>query len=176
MKDVIKHYFPLLLTVLCSTFAISLLFQSITQFSSAFSNVTETDNLTFVAKEIESKPKVPLPSLHYIGNSLTVGDSIALEDLFMMHFLDGTTAHLRNTKQAAVYLLDIKSQNGTSVLSRFSSDEIYNMDELPSMAVYDTQQHVLYFRNSGIYTFYIRFYYDSYAGILYECEVPVEVR
>lgn len=176
MKNILKLYFPLILTVLCTTFAIGFLFRAIPLFSSAFSDMTQTDTFTSVAEELETLPKSPLPTLKYVGNSLTVGDAIAFEPLFLLQFADGTTAYMQNNKQTAIYLFDVTSQNGSSVLSRFSADETLSLEELPSEAVYDNENHILYFRNSGIYTFYIHFYYDYHAGILYECQVPVEVR
>lgn len=176
MKNIIKLYFPLALTILCTVFAIYFLFHSVGNLSSVFSEHKQTTPSTSIAKEIESLPKEPLPTLKYNGNSLTAGDTTAFDQLFLLQFSDGTTSALKNIEHAAIYLVDVKSQNGTSILTRFSSDTIAAFEEFPSTAVYDTQKHLLYFKNSGIYTFLIRFYYDYRPGILYECQVPVEVR
>ena len=87
-----------------------------------------------------------------------------------------TLFELDTDSTTALYLVDVKASNNSSVLTRLSTESIKSLDQLPSAAIYDSEQHRLYFHNSGIYTLLIRLYYDHRPGILFECQIPVEAR
>lgn len=184
MKETIKHYFPLILTMLCAVFAIHILFRGFTNSSHGiftdiggyFSNYVQKDNLISIAEQIEAQAKTPLPTPKYIGKTLTVGEANSFDDLFALEQSDGSLVSISDLPTAALYLVDVKYSTGTSALTKFSSTDVENLEEIPSAAVYDTEKHLLYFHSSGIYTLYIRLYYDYRPGILFQCQVPVEVR
>ena len=172
MKQFIKQYFPLILTVLGACFAIQIFFHGFgtlpsnifTHMGSSFSTLNQKDNLSTVAQKMEAQPDVPLPSLLYTGKTLILGEAVCFPDLFPL-----------SDPSAAVYLNDIKNQNGISVLTILTSDEIDNLEELPSEVIYDKEQQLLYFHNSGIYQISLRLFLEGKDGILFECSIPVEV-
>ena len=164
MKEPIKHYFPLIMTALCLLYAISILFQSITEIGEIFENFSQKDNKSHVASTLATQLEAEFPTPLYVGNSLTVGKGYLFEALFELDFSNAT-----------LYLVDVKSANENSILTKLSPSDIESLEQLPSTAIYDTEQHLLYFHNSGIYTLFIRMYYNHRPGILFECQVPVEV-
>lgn len=184
MKEIIKHYFPFILTVLCAVCALSIFFYGFTDSQNGiftdigtyFSNETQKNHLTAVASQVEALEKAPLPTLIYNGNTLLVGEPHTWNELFTLHFSDGTISKLEEQATAALYLIDVAVSDGSSVLTRLSSAEIDSLEELPSAAIYDIEKQLLYFHKSGIYTLRIRFYFDYRPGVLFECQVPVEVR
>lgn len=176
MKETIKHYFPLLLTALCAVFSISFLFSSFSDVGYSFSNITQKDYVTSVAKQAEAQLNAPFPTPKYIGNTLNVGDAYSFENLFLLEFSDGTTTKIKEQSGTSLYLVDIKLHNDDSVLTELSSADIDHLEMIPSAVIYDTENHLLYFHNHGIYKFYIRLYYNHRPGVLFECLVPVETR
>ncbi|MBR2045127.1 MAG: hypothetical protein IJ958_03205 [Agathobacter sp.] len=166
MKETIKHYFPLVLTVLGAIYAIYIIFHSIAEIGLIFENASQKDNKTYIAQTLATQLEEDFPTPTYIGNSLIVGEGYVFETLFELD-TDSTTA---------LYLVDVKASNNSSVLTRLSTKSIKSLDQLPSAAIYDSEQHRLYFHNSGIYTLLIRLYYDHRPGILFECQIPVEAR
>lgn len=172
MKPFIKQYFPLILTVLGACFAIQIFFHGLgrlpsnifTYMGASFSDFNQKDNLSTVAQKMEARPNVPLPSIIYSGKTLTIGKAIYFPDLFPL-----------SETNAALYLDDIRNQNGISVLTSLSSSEIETLEELPSGVIYDKEQQLLYFYDSGIYQVSLRLFLEGNDGILLECNIPVEV-
>lgn len=183
MKKTIKHFFPLILTALCALFGLSILFHGFsnspngifTEIGGYFLNHTQTDNLTLVAKQVETEEKRPLPIPQYIGGTLTVGEANAFDSLFTLKFPNGTITSIDAESTTALYLLDVTYSNASSALMKLSEEDINALDELPSAAIYDTDNRLLYFNKGGIYTLYMRLYFDYRPGVLFECQVPVEV-
>lgn len=183
MKTVIKQYFPWILTVLCAVFAIHIFFHGFAnenhtifdEIGKLFSNTNQKDNQSNIAQQIEAQPQAPLPSIKYDGNTLTVGELYEFESLFTLSFPDGTmeSAALSNT---ALYLVEVKNSAGNSVLTKLSASAIENLEELPSAAIYNEEEQLLSFHTSGIYTLYLRMFYQYEDGVLYQCNIPVEVR
>ena len=166
MKEVIKHYFPLVLTALCAIFAVYTLLHSLDELNKIFAQTTQQNNKTLVAESLASRIVDTLPTPAYIGGSLSVGEGYDFDSLFLIDSKSDT----------ALYLIDVKSSNKESVLTKLTSTNINALSQVPSAALYDTEKHRLYFYNSGIYTLLIRFYYNHQPGVLYECEIPVEAR
>jgi len=166
MKETIKHYFPLVLTVLCTIFATYILFHSFSAIGKIFSNITLKNNQTLVSQQLEESSGISLPAPKYIGGTLTTEEPIVFHDLFS----------IGASEESAIYLVDIKKNGNTSVLTSLSTSNIDKLEDIPSAAIYDKEKQLLYFYSSGIYTFYIRLYYKHYPGILFECQVPVEMR
>lgn len=183
MKEVIKHYFPLILTVLCAMYGLLIFFHGFTNSQNGifsdigtyFSDGTQKDNLTYVANQMGAQEKAPLPTPKYIGNTITVGEAVSFDKLFTLEFTDGTLSTVEETPTAALYLVDVTHSNGTSVLMKLSSADVENLEELSTAAVYDTDNRLLYFHSSGIYTLYIRLYFNYQSGVLFQCQIPVEV-
>lgn len=176
MKETIKHYFPFVMTVLSAVMAISILFANINSIGELFSTQKTNNYATTITEQINSLNNESLPLLTYNASALAVGDANILKELFSLKFADGNMTTIANSSDASLYLVDIKNQNNTSVLSKFSSDDIAAMETYPSKAIYDTEQDLLYFQDSGIYTFLIRLHFRHHKGILYECKIPVETR
>lgn len=184
MKRTITYLFPLLLTLLCTIFAVFLLFEQtsdsangiFTKIGSHFGNLSQKDNISSVAEKTEALEKVPLPTPSYVGESLLIGDVHSFADLFTLKFSDGTTSTLSETPNTALYLMDVKMDNGTSVLTKLSGFNPENLEEIPSAAIYDTKNHLLSFHQSGIYTLSLQLYFDHRPGVFFKCRIPVETR
>ena len=183
MKNVLKYYFPLLLTVLCVFFILQILFWNIsepsanmfTSIGERLGNIKQTDNTTMVAKKEGAKPQTPLPSITYSGGTLTSGTAVSFPKLFTLTYADGSTASPAASTTAAVYLSDIRNTEQTPVLTRLSSKEIQTLEELPSAVVYDTDRQLLYFYQNGIYSLSLQFFVDGEDGVYFACQIPVEV-
>lgn len=176
MKQTIKPFFPLILTVLCALFGIYTLFQSIGFIGRELTIFSQKNLQTSVAKQLAAQDSLPVPQLQYVGGTLLVGDASPLLSLFSLEFSDGSRKNISEIPSAALYLIDVRSPRDSSILTCLTTDEVDSLEEIPSIAVYDTENQLLYFHQSGVYTLTIRFYFDSRPGILYECQVPVEVR
>ena len=177
MKESIKQFFPLILTALCALSGISFLFQGFFfDMGTAFSDMKQKNTTSMVAEELEAQTEEPFPALTYVGNTRTVGETNSLEDLFLLQTSTGETLALSNTANTALYLVDVKSPQGTSLLTTLSTSEIENLEEISSRVIYDADKKQLYFYQSGIYTLCIRLYYNHRPGVLFECQIPVEMR
>lgn len=184
MKRTITHLFPLLLTLLCTIFAVFLLLGQTSDSANGlfdkigthFENLSQKDNVSSVAENVEALEKVPLPTPAYTGGSLLVGDIHAFTDLFTLKFSDGTTSTLQETPNTALYLMDVTTDTGTPVLTKLSDFEQENSEEIPSAAVYDTRNHLLSFHQSGTYTLTMQLYFDHRPGVFFTCRIPVETR
>lgn len=182
MNESLKHFFPLILTILCTLFGITILFKGFHTYGlfydigSSFSSMEQNSSSTTIADQLDSLENNAIPSLVYIGNTLTIGDANSLSDLFVLKTVTEELSSFQNLSNAALYLVDIKSPRGFSILTKLSSTEINELEELPSAAIYDRDNSLLYFHQSGIYTLYLRLYYNHQPGILYECRIPVETR
>lgn len=182
MKESLKHFFPLILTILCTLFGITILFKGFHTYGvffdigSPFSRLEQNHPSTTIANQLDSLENDAIPSLVYIGNALTIGNANSLSDLFVLKTVTGELSSFQNLSNAALYLVDIKSAKGFSILTRLSSAEINELEELPSVAIYDRDKSLLYFHQSGIYTLYLRLYYNQQPGVLFECRIPVETR
>ena len=176
MKETIKHYFPLILSVLCATYAIYTIFHSLTEIGQAFETMSQKNHKSFVAQTIASQIEEEIPTPLYIEQSLIVGEEYFLEDLFELEFSNGSLIPFGADSDIALYLIDIKNANHTSILTKLSTENITSLNTIPSSAIYNTDKKLLYFYSSGIYTLYIRLYYHHHPGVLFECHIPVEVR
>lgn len=176
MKDVIKHFFPLTLTILCAIFAIHIFLYSFTDIGNIFSDVTQQHLSSSVIEQINAKPESPIPTPKYIGKTLHVGTPTAFDDLFVLELADHTITTVEDLPNTALYLVDVTSSNGVSLLTELSSSDIDNMEEIPSAVIYDKENRLLYFYRSGVYTLHIRLYFNHQSGVLFECQIPVEAR
>ena len=176
MKETIKHYFPLVLTILCALYALYIIFHSIGIIGDILKEAPQKNNKTLVAQVLAAELDSPIPTPVYVGNSLSTEDSYDFHKLFKLKLADGTILSLDSDSDIALYLIDVKSKNNISVLTKLSTEEIESLYQLPSSVVYDKEQHLLYFHNNGTYTLLIRLYYNHRPGILFECQVPVETR
>ena len=176
MTETIKHYFPLVLTILCALYAVYIIFHSIGILGDILKEVTQKNNKTLVAQALATELDLPIPTPVYVGNSLSTEEGYNFHNLFKLKLANGTIISLDSDSDIALYLIDVKSRNNTSVLTKLSTEEIESLYQLPSSVVYDKEQHLLYFHNNGTYTLFIRLYYNHRPGILFECQVPVETR
>lgn len=184
MKTSIKQFFPLALTVLCMVTGIMILFHGFQthahgiyfDIGTTFSEITQNTHTSLIAEELIQSEKEDLPTLIYVGGSLSIGEAYALPNLFLLQNAAGTISTLDTLNNTALYLIDIKGETQNSVLTILSTFDLEQLEELPSKAIYDPETQFLYFHQSGIYTLYVRLYFDSRPGVLYQCKIPVETR
>lgn len=173
MNETIKQFFPLVLAILCTLCVMILFFYGFSNHShglffdigSGFSNLKQKDFTTHISEEMNAQQE-PLPTLTYVGKTLTTGNAYPFLDLFQ----------IESSTDTALYLFDVTSANGTSLLTTLSSSDIEHLEELPSPAVYDSDKGLLYFYQNGIYTLSLRLYHNHRPSVLYECQIPVETR
>lgn len=183
MKEIIKHYFPLTLTALSVIFASLLFFHGFDNSSqgffsyigSSFQTIEQNEIYSTVAQENLGHALTPMPLPIYEGNALVVGNTYDFDSFFKLKFSNGELLSTTELPHTALYLVDIIHTNGSSVLSLLSSDEIASLEEIPSPAIYDKENHQLSFHRSGVYTLITRLYYNQRPGVLFECTIPVEV-
>lgn len=183
MKEIIKHYFPLTLTALSAVCAAFLFFHgfgdssqgSFAYIGTSFQIPEQKEIYSTVAQEISEQIPAPIPIPIYNADTLTIGNTYDFDCFFKLQFSDGKLSSTTEIPQAALYLVDVIHTNGTSVLSFLSREEMASLEEIPSPAIYDKENHQISFHQSGVYTLITRLYYDHRPGILFECSIPVEV-
>lgn len=183
MKNILKLYFPLILTVLSVFFILQFLFHGLADTSSNlfvaignnYTDAKQKDNRSLVAQKEGAQPKAPLPSIAYTGGTLITGEDFSFPKLFTLTYFDGTVLSLDAATTAAIYLKDIRNKENDSVLTRLTSMEIKDLEELPSPSVYDTDKQLLYFYQNGIYHLTLQLFIDGEDGIYFTCNIPVEV-
>ncbi len=183
MQEIMKHYFPLILAALSAVFALFLFFYGFNNSSQgifsyiggSFQIPEQKEIYSMVALEISEQSLAPMPIPIYEADTLTVGNTYDFDCFFKLKFSNGELFSTTEIPHAALYLVDVISMSGASALSCLSSEEIASLEEIPSPAIYDKENHQLSFHQSGVYTLITHLHYDHRPGVLFECSIPVEV-
>ena len=181
MQELIKHYFPLILTASSAICAIFLFFHGFGNSSQGiFSYIGHSVQIpeqkaiySTVAQQTSTQSPAPIPI--YEAGTLTVGNIYNFDCFFKIKLSNGDLLPITEAPHTALYLIDVIYPNGSSALSFLSSEDINSLEEIPSPAIYDKENHQLSFHKSGVYTLITRLHYAHRPGILFECPIPVEV-
>ena len=110
--------------------------------------MSQKNHKSFVAQTIASQIEEEIPTPLYIEQSLIVGEEYFLEDLFELEFSNGSLIPFGADSDIALYLIDIKNANHTSILTTLSTENITSLNTIPSSAIYNTDKKLLYFYSS----------------------------
>lgn len=185
IKVVIKTHFELLIMTGCVLLVIGILFLSKTEFGmgifgktgTTFSPLVKDDELVNGGTDhLDGIVKEYIPSIQYNKGALKMGDCVEFKRLLTVVLEDGTITSGSTEYGFAIYLTDIRTNAGNSVLEKMSTDELANMEEIPSAFVYDKDLDMLYIFGSGTYTVLVKIYTDAGAMETYEFQLPVELQ
>ena len=183
IKDIVKQFYPLLVLMLSVSFVVWIFFsnglagkQNIFQ---ATGNVYESmldeekkinDGLNYMPAE----DNAIAPTIEYTQGAQEVGTQVIFKDMFTVTMADGSTKAASEEDGFAIYLRDIKSKDGNSVLQNLTTDAIEKLEEIPAAFVYDKELDTLYFYGSGVYIVELKIYGSSGVVEYYEFKLPVE--
>ena len=127
------------------------------------------------AEHLQGSTDAYIPIVSYDGGSLQQGEAIVFKSLFSVEQEDGRIVNGGIEDGFALYLTDIKSSAGKSVLEKMSTDDLSNMEEIPSAFVYDKELDMLYVFGSGDFTVMLKIYSDKGGMETYEFQLPIEL-
>ena len=184
IKTIIKTNFELLIMAGCILFVIGVFF-----FSGEDSGMgifgTSGTTFTPLVKEEELANEGAnhlhgfvndyIPVIHYNEGALQKGDCVEFKTLLSAELENGDIVSGSAETGFAIYLIDIRTKAGNSVLEKMSTDDLSNMEEIPSDFVYDKELDMLYIFGSGTYTVMVKIYSDSGGADSYEFQLPVKL-
>lgn len=183
IKSIVKQFYPLLTMMACVFFAIYTFFSAnlnngqgmLEAGGNLYAPMLETDELindgfSFVGDS--SREEVPV--ITYISGVQKVGTNFIFKSLLNVIKTDGTVVNGTTEDGFALYLIDIQTKEGKSVLQTLSATDIENLEEIPSAFIYDKAADRLYLYSSGLYTVYVKIYSESGGQETYEFKLPVE--
>lgn len=183
IKSIVKQFYPILIMMLCVFFAIYTLFSAnLNNGRGVFeaggnlyapmlgTDALKNDDFSYIGdSSIED-----IPVIIYASGVQKVGTNIIFKDLLNVIKTDGTIVNGTTEDGFALYLLDIQTQEGKSVLQTLSTTDIENLEEISSAFIYDKATDRLYLYSSGVYTVYVKIYGESGGQETYEFQLPVE--
>ena len=183
IKDIAKQFYPLLIMLACVLFVVGVYF-SADMFggTGVFEGTGEVFEPMLVSDELKndglsyvgSTSSGYTPVVKYISVAHAVGESVTFKDMFTVRKEDGTTVSGSTEDGFAIYLIDIKSLSGNSMLEVLSTEEIAGLEEIPAAFIYDKELDTLYFHGSGTYMVYVKVYGPDGGQTTYEFKLPVE--
>ena len=184
IKVVIKTNFGLLIMAGCVLLVIGVFFFSETEYGMGIFGTTGTTFSPLIgddalvndgANHLQGGVNGYIPRIHYSGGALQLGDWVEFKTMLTVELENGSMVNGSTENGFALYLLDIRTTAGNSVLEFMSTDDLANMEELPSAFVYDKELDMLYVFGSGTYTVSVKIYSDAGGMETYEFKLPVEL-
>ena len=115
-----------------------------------------------------------IPTIYYNRGSFRQGDSVEFKSMISVKKQDGTIVNGSMEDGFALYLVDIRTTAGNSVLEKMSTDTLANLEEIPATFVYDKEMDMLYIFGSGNFTVFVKIYSDTGSAETYEFQLPIE--
>lgn len=181
MKDIIKNYMILAVSVLFAIFCINYVWNPVPgdalreQIGSILENVKEKDVKSEGHVLLKEMSDVTIPNVKYIGGTKHVGDSMAFKEMFEVGLCGDNYKSGAEEDGFYIYFEDMQDRNGNSVVTYLDSKDIEILEEIPTAFILDREQEILYFHKSGIFIMYVKIYTTDGNSTTYECIVPVEV-
>lgn len=183
IKDIIKNQYELLIITICALFVIGVVFLS--THGSGIGIFATTGNIfsSLIEEKIviseNMRPQQSLgsgyvPNVQYEAGTQKTGECVELKSLFSVKFEDGRCVNGREEDGFVIYLKDICTSKGKSVLEFISTYELTQMEEIPATFIYDRDLDLLYIFGSGVYFVSIRVYADDGSMETYEFQLPIE--
>ena len=178
----LKSIYLLVIAVIGVVFAITVFFTGqngagggmFSAIGDGVGQIQQLENIVEVSAETNSQVTNNL-KLHYTGGVKQVGDIVALDDMLLVENESGSKSKLSEAN-IIIDLINIKDASGNSQLGKYDTEYINSMEVISTAVVYDTEQHVLYFHESGVFNVLFKIYTGAGEGILYEFNIPVEMR
>ena len=183
IKDITKQFYPLLIMLSCIVFVLRIFFSAdvfggegvLESGGKIYAPMLKTDELTNTGFEtVASAQSRYVPVAKYAGNAQSVGGKATFKTLLSVKKENGSFVSGSTEDEFAIYLIDIQTESGNSVLAYLTADEIANMDEVPAAFIYDRENDELHFHGSGTYVVYVKIYGKSGGQTTYEFKLPVE--
>ena len=164
IRDILRPFYSLIIIASCLCFVMSVLFIEFPHCKELFFIILDNGELKMEGLDYIKDTQYEEPVPHYIAGAQKMGTSIHFKDMFSMN----------NAENYAMYLMDIRGASGNSVLEKMTTDEMVNLQEIPAAFIYDTNEDILYFHGSGVYTVYVKVYDKNGIQTIFEFKLPVE--
>ena len=183
IKDITKQFYQLLIMLGCASFVLWILFSAeifegkgvLERAGKIYASLLDLDELKNDGLGyVDSVSSGYIPVVKYVGEVQCVGGQAVFKTLFSVRQEDGSFVSGDTVDEWSLYLVDIKTSSGNSVLAMLTSEQIEALEEIPTPFIYDSERDVLYFHGSGIYVVYIKIYGKSGGHSMYEFRIPVE--
>ena len=183
VKDIVRQFYPLLIMLCCVTFVLWIFFSAdllggegvLEGGGQIYAPMLQTDELTNTGFEaVAGAGRGYIPVAKYVGSAQNVGGKATFKDLLSVRREDGSFVSGSTEDEFALYLIDIQTESGSSVLAYLTAGEIANMDEVPASFIYDRENDELHFHGSGTYVVYVKIYGKSGGQMTYKFKLPVE--
>lgn len=116
-----------------------------------------------------------IPCVYYNGGALRQGDRVRFKELLSVELENGGMVRGDSKSGFALYLIDIQTQSGNSVLEIISTEELEEMEEIPNTFVYDKERDTLYIFASGTFTVLVKIYSETGGFQNYQFKFPIEL-
>lgn len=173
IKDMIKQFYPLLMMFACVLFVVAVFFAMpmygekglFRGVGKLFSGMELKDYQVVGFDHLINVSTPFCPTVKYRAGVQTVGSILLFKEQFETNL----------EEEYEIYLLDIKNEEGVSVLDIMTAEEIEMLQEIPMAFIYEKEQDVLYCLQSGVFTVQIKLCGAKGGQMLYEFRLPVEV-
>lgn len=183
IKSIVKQFYPLLIMMACVSFAVYTFFSgSLNGGEGMFeaggniyapmlgTDEIKNDGLSYIGGASAGD----VPVVTYASGAQQSGTNLIFKGLLSVKKSDGTIVNATTENDFTIYLQDIKTLSGESVLEVLSTSEIENLGEIPAPFIYDKVTDRLYMYSSGIYIVQVKIYGSSGGQEIYEFQLPVE--
>ena len=182
MKDIAKTFYQMLIMLACVVFVIGVFFcVFVYEKNNVFEGVgilykpmlkeeVVSDGISYMNAYVSKF----VPTIKYDGGVQLQGSFIPLKRQFEVLKEDGSVVRGDIEDEFSIYLLDIKNQRGDSVLAQMTTEEIADIEEIPTAFIYEKEQDRLYCFETGIYIVTIKVYGANGSQDIYEFQFPVE--
>lgn len=183
LKSMIRQFYHVLFLSLCLLFLLQFLFGERTEdardiFTAGAriydfmleDEALQCNGLSYIEKEVSDE----VPEVIYTAGAQRAGTNLVFKSILYVKKADGTVVSGMTEDDFAIYLLDIKTIEGESVLETLSTSEIENLGEIPAPFIYDKATDCLYLYSGGVYLVQVKIYGSGGGQTVYEFRLPVE--
>lgn len=183
LKSMIRQFYHLLLLSLCLLFLLQIFFgegmEGERDIFTAVAHVydpmiknemLQCNGLSYIENEVSDE----VPEVIYAAGAQQAGTNLVFKSTLNVRKADGTVVSGMTEDDFAIYLLDIKTIEGESVLETLSTSEIENLGEIAAPFIYDKATDCLYLYSGGVYLVQVKIYGSGGGQTVYEFRLPVE--
>lgn len=182
-KSIVRQFFYVLLLSSCFLFVLQMFFQERIEgkrdiFTAVakvydpmiYGKAIQCNGLSYLEKDVVSD----MPEVLYTSGVKQAGMNLIFKSLLSVKRTDGTVVGGTEEDDFSIYLMDIKTRKGESVLETLSTSEIENLEEIPAPFIYDETTDRLYLYSGGVYLVQVKIYGSGGGQAIYEFLLPVE--
>lgn len=125
--------------------------------------------------ELDNFLEVEMPEIKVSGNVYSARTEIVVGSMFTVT-KDGVTytGTQGDAGGFAILLTEVTNANGDEVMEEMTMDEYEQLEEVPYSVIYDEEQDILYFTQSGVYDLYLTCKLDSGVNGKFIVSIPVK--